>query len=146
MRLWHKDLISVLPRKQLVSQWRECCCIARNIAVNGSPNHLLVNKILDYSINHFLYYGRLIEVEMAKRGYKCSDDNFAKWFRNDKGAVPYPYPEYEDLFCGWHNDRYFLQCYFNLQEKFDCGGISKEEFDLIEKKYKQFCVNLIIKT
>jgi uncharacterized protein (TIGR02328 family) len=32
MRLWHKDLISVLPRQQLLGQWRECCLIARNIA------------------------------------------------------------------------------------------------------------------
>ena len=23
MRLWHTDLISVLPREQLVAQWRE---------------------------------------------------------------------------------------------------------------------------
>lgn len=25
MRLWHKDLIPVLPRKQLLGQWLECC-------------------------------------------------------------------------------------------------------------------------
>ena len=48
MRLWHKDLIAFLPRKQLLGQWRECCAIARNIAVNGTPNHVLVNKVLDY--------------------------------------------------------------------------------------------------
>ena len=48
MRLWHKDLIGVLPQKQLVSQWRECCAIVRNIAVNGSPNHIPVNKVMDY--------------------------------------------------------------------------------------------------
>lgn len=28
MRLWHKNLITVLPREQLVSQWRECSAIA----------------------------------------------------------------------------------------------------------------------
>ena len=31
MRLWHKDLITALPQKQLVSQWRECCSIAKKI-------------------------------------------------------------------------------------------------------------------
>ena len=41
MRLWHKDLIPYLPKQQLISQWRECCCIAKNIADNGTPNHLL---------------------------------------------------------------------------------------------------------
>lgn len=25
----------------------------------------------------------------------------------------------------WHNDRYFLQCFYNLQEKHDCGGITE---------------------
>ena len=29
MRLWHYDLISVLPNKMLVSQWRECIAIKR---------------------------------------------------------------------------------------------------------------------
>ena len=46
MRLWHKDLIPYLPRQQLLGQWRECCCIAKSIHDKGSPNHLLVNKII----------------------------------------------------------------------------------------------------
>ena len=50
MRLWHKDLISCLPRLQLIGQWRECCLIAKNIAEKGTPNHLLVNKIISYPI------------------------------------------------------------------------------------------------
>lgn len=28
MRIWHKDLIPVLPREQLVAQWKECSAIA----------------------------------------------------------------------------------------------------------------------
>lgn len=28
MRLWHKDLIPALPRKQLLGQWRELCAIS----------------------------------------------------------------------------------------------------------------------
>ena len=47
MRLWHKDLIPYLPRQQLLGQWRECCCIVRNIAMLGTPNHILVNKVMD---------------------------------------------------------------------------------------------------
>lgn len=31
MRLWHKDLIKVLPKEQLLGQWRELACIAKNI-------------------------------------------------------------------------------------------------------------------
>jgi len=71
MRLWHKDLISVLPDKQLLGQWRECCAIASNIANKGTPNHLLVNKIMDYPIEHFRYYGFTVYIEMCNRGFKC---------------------------------------------------------------------------
>lgn len=126
MRLWHKDLVPVLPKKQLVSQWRECCCIARNISVNGTPNHILVNKILNYPIEHFYKYGMLVRSEMLKRGYKCDYNNFTKWFQQLSSEY-----EYDDIFTGWHNNRYLRQCYYNLQEKYDCGGITPEEWRLI---------------
>ena len=56
MRLWHKDLISILPREQLVAQWRELSAIAGAIQKNGTPNHGLVNFVLDYDYNHFISY------------------------------------------------------------------------------------------
>lgn len=127
MRLWHKDLIPFLPRQQLLAQWRECCLIAKNIAEKGTPNHILVNRIMDYPLEHFLYYGRLIHADMTCRGFKADWDKFDKWFRN-KGVVPYSHPKFEDLFSHWHNDRYLLQCFYNLQEKYECGGIAKEEW------------------
>ena len=65
MRLWHKDLIKVLPRQQLVSQWRECCAIAGRLAKYGTPNHLLVNKILDYHPDHFVFYANLVVKEIG---------------------------------------------------------------------------------
>ena len=77
MRLWHKDLIPVLPDKQLLGQWRECCAIAKNIATKGTPNHLLVNKIMDYPIGHFYIYGVLVYTEMKARGFKCEFAKFA---------------------------------------------------------------------
>lgn len=49
MRLWHKGLIRVLPREQLVAQWRECSAIAGNIKLKGTPNHILVNKVLNFN-------------------------------------------------------------------------------------------------
>ena len=52
MRLWHKDLIKVLPNNQLIGQWRECCAIAVNIKNKGFPNHILVNRIMDYKRSH----------------------------------------------------------------------------------------------
>lgn len=133
MRLWHKELIPVLPRKQLLSQWRECCCIARNIAVNGTPNHILVNKVLDYPDQDFIEYCCMVRNEMLSRGYKCSNASTetlfdfvgnSSGFYNNDNVKP-------KLFEGWHNDRYFWQCYYNLQEKYDCGGVSEEEWHRI---------------
>lgn len=123
MRLWHKELIQVLPRQQLVSQWRECCCIARNIDVDGTPNHLLVNKLLEYPESHFNVYTLHVYKEMEKRRYKCDWNKFTKWRINRN----YDW-ELKDIFPDWHTDRYLRQCYYNMQEKYDCGGISNEEW------------------
>lgn len=128
MRCWHKDLLKVLPRQQLLSQWRECCCIARNIAVNGTPNHLLVNKILNYPIKHFWSYSMLIRDEMIKRGYSVNQAKLKKWVSAHDTSII----EYSKIFEGWHNDRYLLQCFCNLQEKYDCGGITQEEWQIVD--------------
>lgn len=135
MRLWHKDLIPVIPDKQLLGQWRECCAIAKNIATKGTPNHILVNKILNYPICNFSSYARLVIDEMRKRGYKVSDyaeNTFGYYIHiageklDDFNFNSNLHPDY--IFSDWHNDRYYVQCFFNLQEKYDCGGKAKKVF------------------
>ena len=76
MRLWHKDLIPYLPRQQLLGQWRECCAIARNIKEKGTPNHVLVNKVLDYPVRHFWSYGRRIHDELKKEDTCATGNGF----------------------------------------------------------------------
>ena len=129
MRIWHKDLISALPREQLVAQWRECSAIAGAILKNGTPNHVLVNKVLAYDFSHFIRYSELIREEMTKRGYRTMDsvmDKIKSLPHDTMSDWSFPF-----IFEGWHNDRYFLQCYYNLQEKYDCGGISPEDWEKI---------------
>lgn len=135
MRLWHKDLLTVLPSQQLVSQWRECCAIARNVAMVGTPNHILVNKVIDYPISHFYTYSNLVLEEMYKRGFSTTitaknkfDDYIKKIDKNYEDQV-----SFESLFLNWHNDRYFWQCLYNLEEKYDCGGITEEEIKAIDE-------------
>lgn len=129
MRLWHKDMIPVLPRMQLLGQWRECCAIARNISEHGSPNHILVNRIMDYPLSHFYCYGKLVNVEMISRGYSCNFNKFSCYFT-------YPHETefiiFDNIFKNWHNERYLCQCYCNLEEKYDCGGISEDEFKRLQ--------------
>ena len=127
MRLWHKDLIPVLPQQQLMGQWRECCLIAKLIAQNGTPNHILVNKVMHYPLEHLLRYGELVQLEMRKRGYKADLSKFVPYLQATDCDFANIVTK-EDLFQGWHNGRYLKQCYYNLQEKFDCGGIRPKEW------------------
>lgn len=128
MRLWHKDLIPVLPRQQLLAQWRELCAIAKSIRENGTPNHILVNRIMDYPMYHLYNYASLVEIEMKKRGYKVDTNKFLQYLEPiDMVIIPN-----EHIFKNWHNERYLNQCYHNLEEKYDCGGISKEDWLKIE--------------
>ena len=69
MRLWHTDLISGLPREQLVAQWRELSAIAGAIQKKGPPNHILVNFVLDYDYDNFISYAAEVREEMTKRSY-----------------------------------------------------------------------------
>ena len=136
MRLWHKDLIPYLPRKQLVAQWRECCAIAKNIAEKGTPNHILVNKIMKTDILHFISYTYWLKEELKKKGYKISEKADKAFVNNLEcvyGALPFitrVYPM-DRCYPNWHNERYLVQCLANLQEKYDCGAISKQEWKVI---------------
>jgi uncharacterized protein (TIGR02328 family) len=127
LRLWHKDLIPVLPRNRLVAQWRELALIRSSIARKGTPNHVLVNKVCDYPFSHFYSYAILIRNEMQSRGYVTKIDVerriLVPWNEEEADEM-----KIEQLYDGWHNDRYFLQCYYNLQEKYDCDNVDEAEW------------------
>lgn len=138
MRLWHKELVPVLPRKQLVGQWRECVAVVGLMAEakDSLANMTIVAKVVNYPLEHLAVYTRLVIQEMTKRGYKISDAAYEKWLERleELGGAEGEFCEYlmntdkATLFHTWHNDRYFWQCYYNLEEKYDCGSITKEEF------------------
>ncbi len=72
MQLWHQDLISVLPRQQLLGQHRKCCALRG--AGWGRP-HATVNYVFTHSPIKLFQYYKMIMQEMEKRGYKVS----AEW-------------------------------------------------------------------
>jgi uncharacterized protein (TIGR02328 family) len=135
MRLWHYQLLPLLDDFHIVAQWRELLAIKGAIDKNGTPNHRLVNKVLDFSILDFKQYTFKVAEEMQRRKIKFvasklgevivwECDHFAK--RNTK-----------TLYEGWHNNRYLTQCYYNLQEKADCGIVSKQAWARIDEFYKK---------
>lgn len=130
MRLWHKYLISVLPREQLVSQWRECSSIAGAIQKKGTPNHILVNFVLDYSYDHFISYTYYIREEMKKRGYRTMD---SVWNKIITLKPDWQLVQLHQLYQDKMNDEYLDICYWNLREKWLCGGIKNEEWNKLDK-------------
>ena len=143
MRLWHYKLIPYLPQKQLVAQWRECCCIAKNIADNGTPNHILVNEVLNYPTIHFIEYTNMILKEMNKRGYKVTEKSYLNFCENIQKALPCFCDKYNcskiiDNQVLWHDDIYLQICLYNLYEKALCGGMSNNEWQLIEDEFKEY--------
>ena len=129
MRLWHKDLIDVLPDKQLVGQWRECCLIAKGLH-DGTLNHVLVNKVKNYPLQDFANYTARVWQEMCNRGKNPIWRNFQQYLGEDITSVVLE----ADVYPDWHNVRYLKQCFFNLQEKFDCGGITWSEWVRVVSK------------
>ncbi|MBQ3330782.1 MAG: hypothetical protein IJG87_06350 [Ruminococcus sp.] len=130
MRLWHKDLIPYLPRPQLLGQWRECCAIAKNISTKGSPNHILVNKIMSFPIEHFRAYARRVYLTARIRGFAVEWSNFTKYL--DVSPV---FVSDQILFDDWHDTRYLRQCFYNLEEKYDCGGLTDDEWHKIRDNF-----------
>lgn len=136
MRFWHKDLIHVLPREQLVATWRELSACAGNIKTKGTPNHILVNKIMDYPFDHFISYAYYVRQEMTKRGYRTMDSVWEKII--SVVDTEYHILPIHELFTDWMNDDYMTICYYNLREKWLCGGIRSEDWTKIDNFHSEW--------
>lgn len=136
MRLWHTSLIPVLPKEHLVAQWRECSAIAGAIQKNGTPNHVLVNFVLDYDFDHFISYAYYIRQEMTRRGYRTMNSVWEKIIALNPVWELIPI---EEVYKNKMSDFYLTVCYYNLYEKYDCGMF--DNFDPIEKVYRRIIYN-----
>ncbi len=135
MRLWDYRLIKFLPNNQLKGQWRECALIAYSIKEKGTPNHLLVNKVTEYSIDHFLNYCRLVSKEMGSRNFRTTEQSH---YRIECLGT---YRQVMNLFDGWHNNEYLRCNMANLYEKwkFAKGNskITDNEWQRLLEGYKE---------
>ena len=132
MRLWHKDLISILPREQLVAQWRELSAIAGAIQKNGTPNHGLVNFILDYDYNHFISYAYYLRKEMTNRGYRTMN---SVWEKITNLKQDYQILKFEEIYPKKMDKFYLNICLYNLVEKIYCNIIKPPYADKIMNKF-----------
>lgn len=132
MRLWHYKLIPVLPNKMLISQWRECIAIKRQWE-KGTLKHRLVSYVMDYDKEYFMNYITDLIDELDERNIKYQKVYLKELIDFCKCkpllSVLLEYPE--------HNVRYLKQCYYNLQEKYNRGIITNEEWNWINKNINE---------
>ena len=128
MRIWHTNLIKVLPREQLVAQWRELSAIAGSIQQKGTPNHILVNFIMDYDFDHLISYAYYVREEMTQRGYRTTNNVWEKIISLKPDYTILPLKE---VYARKMNNTYFDICWYNLYEKYLCGGIKDEDWGKI---------------
>ena len=129
-RLWHYQLIPALPNKMLVAQWRECIAIKRQWE-KGTLKHRLVSYVMNYDTSFFSNYVTLIANGMERRNIKFKVqylDEIFEFSSNLNTVLFIPYPE--------HNNKYLKQCYYNLQEKYDRGILTREEFNRVFDRCK----------
>ena len=136
MRLWHTKLIPVLPREHLVAQWRELSAIAGSIQTKGTPNHVLVNFVMDYDFDHFISYAYYIRQEMTARKYRTMNSVWEKIvsLKPDWTLLPL-----EEVYKRKMNDFYLTVCYYNLAEKYVCGMF--DNLDDIQEVYRKEIYN-----
>ena len=112
MRLWHYQMIKLLPRSQLLAQWREL-----NLIFRQEPKHILINYIYEDQYRDkkdLLAYTNLVIEEMKKRGYRLNLDVFNSYFAGLTSDVTQPFSQYQDK-------DYLLICFYNLKEKYQRG-------------------------
>ena len=130
MRLWSYEILDVLPRLQLISQWRECLAMKRGLE-KGNLNHGLVNYIKKYPTALFYWYTYEVATEMERRGI-----NFQRKFLEEIEEFCVRCPMNDEMVYPEHNERYLRECLYNLEEKAMRGMIPKEEWNKIYVKYK----------
>lgn len=105
----------LLPKSQLLSQWREL-----NIIFKKQDKHILINYVYDYDIQELHRYSWYVIDEMWKRGFKIKNfDNYNNMFDEPVNISIKPFKNH-------HTKQYLLQCFMNLEEKYFCG---QKDFD-----------------
>ena len=116
MRLWHKDMISKLPRMQLLGQHRECTALRGK---GWGKKHSVVNYVFEHPYSMLYSYHEKIMHEMEARGYHVAPEWHNIHYRGKRIGLDVSnftrqlssadYPE--------HDNRYLKECISNLHRK-----------------------------
>ena len=117
IRLWHEQLISKLPRQQLLGQHREVAALRGK---GWNKPHSTVNYVFKHDPIKLVSYHYKIMEEMLNRGYNIAEE----WLDvNYRGKIEAPYNTYNTLdiiatnIYQEHDNNYLIECLENLKNK-----------------------------
>ena len=135
MRIWSKELIEVLPKKQLMAMRYE---LGDMIKQYPNIKNRLVKFANNYDIGYLGYYFCYVCDELDNRGVNTSIGYEADILDivRDK-TIDYKKDSYawSDLQFNEDNEEYLKICLMNLYEKHIRNIISQEEWQKIEDKF-----------
>ena len=137
MRLWHYKLLPYLPGAQFKGQLRELVAIMHDWRDKGKTNHLLINKVMEFTPRNLTAYILIYEEEYCKRyGKRINNKVVSEFTVFAKETKLYCEP-----FKGWHCREYLRVCMANLYEKHFFGvgksRITDEEWETLCRGYKE---------
>lgn len=117
MRLWHVDLLPLLPRQQILGQHSECTGMRGK---GWGKKHATVNYVFTHSYACLFRYHCVVMDEMTRRGFNVAPEWRERGYRGKavgydntdftwSGGQGYRYPE--------HNAAYLAECIANLAGK-----------------------------
>lgn len=128
-KIWHKDFIIQLPDNMLLILYQNLADYACNPKVLKNVNPYKY-KLNEFNKSHFYNYCCEVYDELCKRRLDDVTENCINEYSEDiKNFVSDEEKQigasisHEELFKGWHNDRYYKQCFYALQEMQDYGLI-----------------------
>lgn len=137
MRLWAVQLLPYLSEAQFKGQLRELVLIMRTWRDTGKTNHLLINRVMNFSKEHLKEYFELYPLEYVRRYKKEINKNIVEEFNNFDKSNNKDFV----LFYPWHNKEYLRVCMANLYEKHIFGigksRITDEEWEKLCEGYEQ---------
>ena len=147
MRLWHKDLLCVLPQDILIQQFEDCCKIYEKLDSNsvhslnewalpilyGSSNQEYSNKMTfavywAYVFQHLDKDSRL----KVSRGSLCMYHRCVDTYIESGKEF-----EYNKIYDWWMGDRFKNQDLYELQRMYDLRQISEKDWIVITAVYPE---------
>ena len=120
MRLWHEDLIPLLPTQQLLGQHREICALR---GLSWKKPHSVVNYVFEHPYQDLFEFHVIVKTEMETRGYSINPLWKNRYYRGQRIGIEISEMTVKEKKCithpiyQEHNETYYQECIDNLKGK-----------------------------